>query len=273
MARNRSEGLRRALTIAGSDPSGGAGIQADLKTFALSGVYGSAAITALTVQNTEGVRRTIPLPPRDVREQIEVVLEDIGADAAKTGMLGDAATVRAVVQALRSRPVAWLVVDPVVAAGSGDALLDASGLDALRDELLPMADLLTPNRREAEILSGIAIADLEDARRAAQRLCEMGARAVLVKGGHVPGPEAVDVLAIGNEVQHLAAPRVAIERTHGTGCVLSAAITARLALGDELEAAVRTAKRLITQALEAAVRVGRGGTPPNVLAWLRSGER
>lgn len=261
--------IPRALTIAGSDSGGGAGVQADLKTFTVFGVYGTSAITALTAQCTTGISGIHPVPADFVRAQIDAVLGDIGTDAAKTGMLAAAAVVREVAGALRAHRVARLVVDPVMVAQSGASLLETAAVDLVREELLPLATLVTPNVPEAEVLAGMSIAGVADMRAAARRLIERGARAVLLKGGHLEGEEAVDVFDDGRVVQELRAPRLQSRQTHGTGCQLSAAITALLARGHSLPEAILEAKRFISVAIAAGLALGRGDGPANPLAWKR----
>lgn len=249
-----------ALTIAGSDPSGGAGIQADLKTFHQHGVYGTTAITLLTVQNTLGVTRVEGIRPELVRAQIQAVLDDVPPAAAKTGALGTASVVRAV--AVSAPGFGFpLVVDPVMISKHGAPLLDEEAARALRDELLPCAALVTPNAPEASALTGIAVVDLPSAREAAFALVALGARASLVKGGHLAGAQAVDVLVAEGVAHELAAPRVSTRHTHGTGCTYAAAIVARLARGEALLDAVQGAKRWLTQALAHPPGVGRGVGP------------
>ncbi len=256
-----------ALTIAGSDPSGGAGIQADLKTFHQFGVYGEAVVSLITVQNSERMDRVVVLAPDLVFEQIHTLLEDMPPGAVKTGALGSAAVVHAVAQALARRKFP-LVVDPVLSSTHGPALAAGSALEAIRQELLPRARLVTPNLGEAEALSDIAIESDEALRRAALRLRELGAQAVLIKGGHREGP-ATDVLLDGEEWHEFPAPRIDTRHTHGTGCTYSAAITAGLALGLPLPEAVGRAKRFITAAIESAPGLGRGFGPLNHHAPVR----
>ena len=246
-----------ALTIAGSDPSGGAGVQADLKTFAAFGVYGAAVVTALTAQSTRGVARTWPVPDAFVTEQLDVVLDDLRPAAAKTGMLATGACVAAVASALARRPALPLVVDPVLAASTGQALADADVLETIRRTLLPRATLVTPNLDEAEALLGAPVRSRADVRAAAAALVERGAAAALVTGGHLAG-SACDVLAYAGRLVELDAPRVPGTAVHGTGCALSAAITAALARGDALETAVRRAKAYVTRAIAGALAVGHG---------------
>ena len=263
--------LPRALTIAGSDSSGGAGIQADLKTFTVMRVYGMTAITALTAQNTCGVAAIHPVPAAFVRAQLDAVISDIGVDATKTGMLATAETIRTVAAAARELGITPLVVDPVMVAQSGASLLEPAAREAMLRELVPLATLLTPNVPEAEALTGMSIRTPTDMRRAARMLVEHGAGAVLVKGGHLGGPDAVDVLDDGRTAVELAAPRLPVRHTHGTGCQLSAAITAGLASGQTLRDAVDTAKRFISVAIGAGLAIGKGDGPANPLAWLPPG--
>jgi hydroxymethylpyrimidine/phosphomethylpyrimidine kinase len=261
-----------ALSIAGSDPSGGAGIQADLATFAAFGVRGATVVTALTAQNTEGVRAVAGVDPAFVVQQLDAVLDDLDVRAAKTGMLHRAAVVDVLVDRLRARRPPHLVVDPVVAATSGTALLDPAGVAALRDRLLPLASLVTPNLHEAETLTGRPVRDVAAMRDAARALVALGAGAALVTGGHLAG-DPVDVLYDGSAFRELAAPRVGVGRTHGTGCALSAAVTAGLALGRPLGEAVAAAKRWVTRALETAPAIGAGGRPVDHLRRPEPGPR
>ena len=249
------------MTIAGSDPSGGAGIQADLKTFHQFGVYGEAVITLLTVQNSLRMERIEVLSGELVADQIRAVLDDMPPAAVKTGALGSAEIVRAVARTLRTFGVP-LVVDPVLAATHGLPLAAGSALDAMRTALLPQALLITPNLPEAEALSGIPIHDETALRLAACRIRDLGPRAVLLKGGHREGP-ATDLLLDGNQWFEFPAPRIDTPHTHGTGCTYSAAITASLALGLELPDAVARAKRFIGEAIRTAPGLGRGNGPVN----------
>jgi len=251
-----------ALTIAGSDPSGGAGIQADLKTFHQFGVYGEAVITLLTVQNTVRVSRVEVMPAELVLEQLRAVLEDIPPDAAKTGALGSVETVRAVARAAADFPFP-LVVDPVMISKHGLALVPETAVSAIRDDLLPRAALATPNLPEAAALAGMPIRTLGDVRRAAERLIEMGARAVLIKGGHMEDGDARDVFFDGAEWREFTAPHIETRHTHGTGCTLSAAITAGLARGLALTNAVRCAKRFVYDAIRTNPGLGKGCGPVN----------
>ena len=265
--------LPRALTIAGSDSSGGAGIQADLKTFTVMRVYGMTAITALTAQNTCGVTAIHPVPPAFVRAQLDAVMSDIGVDAAKTGMLATAEIIRTVAAAVRELGITPLVVDPVMVAQSGASLLEPAARAAMLHDLVPLATLLTPNVPEAEVLTGLSIGSVADMRRAARLLVEQGAGAVLVKGGHLGGAEAIDVLDDGRTVVELVAPRLPVRHTHGTGCQLSAAITAGLASGHVLRDAVDTAKQFISVAIQAGLDIGHGDGPANPLAWRAQTQR
>lgn len=263
-------GVPRALTIAGSDSGGGAGIQADLKTFAALGVHGMSVITSITAQNTVEVRAVFDLPPDMILDQIRAVLEDIGVDAVKIGMLHIAPIIAAVAEEL-GKHRSPIVVDPVMIAKSGARLLARDAMDALKDKILPLATLLTPNRFEAEVLSGIKIENLEDAKRAAERIAELGAGAVLVKGGHIPvQDEAVDVLLIDGNFETYAAELIRTTADHGTGCTFSSAITAELAKGKSIEEAVETAKQFITKAIKFGFRLGRGRGPINPMAWLQN---
>jgi hydroxymethylpyrimidine/phosphomethylpyrimidine kinase len=252
--------MRTALTIAGSDSSGGAGIQADLKTFAAHGVFGCSAITAVTAQNTLGVTAVAQLDPGMVVAQIDAVLADFEIAATKIGMLGSAAIVAAVSDAIERHQLSNVVVDPVMIAKSGARLLDEAAVDTMRARLFPRATVVTPNVFEAEALTGRTIATLEDQRAAAKALGGLGPRAVLVKGGHLAGP-AIDVLYDGHDLIELRADRIASVHTHGTGCTLSSAIAARLALGDDLIAATRAAKAYVTRAIAQAPGLGRGHGP------------
>lgn len=249
------------LTIAGSDPSGGAGIQADLKTFHQFGVYGEAAITLITVQNTMRVERVETLPATLVAAQIRAVLEDIRPAAAKTGALGGRETIEAVAE-LAVEFDFPLVVDPVMISKHGAALLAAEARQALAERLIPRAALVTPNLPEAEALTGRRITDVAGMRRAAARLVEMGAGAALVKGGHL-AEGATDVLFASGKWREFPAPRIDTVHTHGTGCTYSAAIAASLAAGADLEEAVERAKAFITEAIRTSPGLGRGNGPVN----------
>lgn len=250
-----------ALTVAGSDSGGGAGIQADLKTFAAHGVYGTSALTAVTAQNTEGVSGVETMSPDFVALQITAVVEDIGADAAKTGMLATAAVISVVAEKLDEHHIEKVVVDPVMVATSGDRLLEDSAVETLKKELVPRAYIVTPNLPEAEALVGFPVNDVDSIKGAARQIVEMGAKAVVIKGGHAGGEESIDWLYDGRRFSRFAAPRVTSRNTHGTGCTFSAAIAAQLARGAQLEAAVRAAKRYVSAALETGLAVGRGHGP------------
>jgi hydroxymethylpyrimidine/phosphomethylpyrimidine kinase len=250
-----------ALTIAGSDPSGGAGLQADLKTFHQLDVYGEAVVTLITVQNTVALEHIECLPAVLVLHQLRAVLDDIPPSAAKTGALGTRSTVEAVARAAVDFRFP-LVVDPVMVSQHGRRLTPDDALSAIRDELIPQASLLTPNLAEAEDLTGLEVCDLAGMHRAARRLHEMGAKAVLVKGGHLEG-DAVDILYTTGLSREFRAARISTVHTHGTGCTLSAAITAELAKGALLEQAVETAKRFVTEAIRSAPGLGRGSGPLN----------
>lgn len=253
--------MRVALTIAGSDSGGGAGVQADLKVFFRFGVYGTSALTLITAQNTLGVQQVYLLPPEEVYAQIQSVAEDFPLHAAKTGALGDGAIVEAVADAVGCYGIAPLVVDPVMVAKSGDPLLAPEAVAALKERLFPLAALITPNRLEAEALLGHPIRTLEEAEEAAKALLGLGPKAVLLKGGHLEGEEAVDLLATPEGVLAFHAPRVRTRNTHGTGCTLSAAIAALLARGRPLAEAVAEAKAYLTRALKTAPSLGHGHGP------------
>ena len=249
--------IPKALTIAGSDSGGGAGIQADLKTFSAYRVFGMSVITAVTAQNSLGVQAVECLPPSLVARQLSSVLEDFGADAAKCGMLGTAAIVEAVAAGLRARPVARLVVDPIMAATSGDALLEPGAVAKVTTRLLPLALVVTPNLPEAEALAGMPVSNRADMEEAARRIHKLGPRNVLVKGGHLKG-DAVDLLYNGREFTAFQTARIESDNTHGTGCTFSAAIVASLAQGRPLAEAVRDAKAYVTRAIREGFALGRG---------------
>jgi len=265
--------MSKAMTIAGSDSGGGAGIQADLKTFAAFGVYGTSAIVALTAQNTLGVAGIHEVPPEFVAAQIDAILDDIGADAAKTGMLANSAIIAAVADRLRAHRLEKLVVDPVMVAKSGDALLRPEAVDALKRLLLPLAHVVTPNLPEAEVLVGRKLEDEADVRRAAREIHEMGAAHVVVKGGHRAGP-AVDLLFDGREFREYPAERIDTPHTHGTGCTFSAAIAAGLARGLAVPDAVALAKEYLTEAIRYAEPIGRGRSPVHHFwkLWVKQDE-
>ncbi|MDR0310578.1 MAG: bifunctional hydroxymethylpyrimidine kinase/phosphomethylpyrimidine kinase [Acidobacteriota bacterium] len=250
-----------ALSIAGSDPSGGAGIQADLKTFHQRGVYGMAAITLLTVQNTRRVSAVDVMTPELVEAQVSATLEDIPPGAAKTGALGDEKIVRTLARMAEGFKFP-LVVDPVMISKHGHALLTEAAQRALTEALLPRAYLVTPNLPEAAMISGISVRDAESMERAAEKIISLGARGALIKGGHFEG-DAVDLLRFENETVLLPSPRIETRHTHGTGCVYSACITAELAKGNSIKDAVAAAKEFITRAIASAPGLGQGYGPVN----------
>jgi hydroxymethylpyrimidine/phosphomethylpyrimidine kinase len=256
----------RVLSIAGSDSGGGAGIQADLKTFAALGCFGMTAITALTAQNTCGVRAIHGVPPDMLRDQIDAVLDDIGVDAVKIGMLHAPDIVRTVAQAIDRHHMPHVVFDPVMVATSGAKLIDDEAISVLVAEMFPRAALITPNLDEAGLLVGRPLASVQDMAQAAQVLLDRGARAVLLKGGHLPGDTVVDLLITGaSEPLWMEAPRIHSANTHGTGCTLSSAVAAQLALGLTLADAVQQARVFVRHALEAgaSVKTGQGSGPLN----------
>jgi hydroxymethylpyrimidine/phosphomethylpyrimidine kinase len=262
-----SDARRVALTIAGSDSGGGAGIQADLKTFAAHGLHGTSALTAVTAQNSVTVTDWVALEPRLVVAQMEAVATDMRVAAAKTGMLANRGIMAAVAEAAVRLRLPVLVVDPVMVAKGGDRLLDPAAERAYPELLFPVATVITPNLEEAEALLGRPVRTLASMREAARALHAQGARAVVVKGGHLEG-DAVDVFFDGERMEELAAPRVATRNTHGTGCTFSAAIAARLALGADLAGAVREAKAYVTEAIRRSYAVGRGHGPLDQLHTL-----
>jgi hydroxymethylpyrimidine/phosphomethylpyrimidine kinase len=262
--------MKRALTVAGSDSGGGAGVQADLKSFAAHDVYGLSAITALTAQNTLGVAGVQLVPAEFVTLQIETVVSDLGCDAVKTGMLGNAAIVEAVSAAVEALELPNLVVDPVMVAKGGDRLLAADAVQAVRTALVRLARVVTPNVPEAEVLAGMPIASIADMREAGRRMLALGPAAVIVKGGHLAGDEAIDLLVTRTDEVRLSAPRLRVRHTHGTGCTFSAALAARLARGEDLEAAARGAKDYVTNAMRHGLAIG-GGHQPLGHFWRTSG--
>jgi hydroxymethylpyrimidine/phosphomethylpyrimidine kinase len=253
----------RVLIAAGSDSGGGAGIQADIKTVTALGGYAATAITALTAQNTRGVFGVVPVAPAFIRQQLEVVLDDIGADCVKTGMLHDSEVIEAVAGTLAKAPEVPLVVDPVMIAKGGESLLQAAAIATLKARLLPRATVLTPNLPEAEALTGLAIADREAMRRAGETLRAMGAEAVLVKGGHLPGKRLVDVLVAADGVHVFEGERIETRHTHGTGCTLASAIATGLAQGLVLRDAVARARAYVIEAIRTAPSIGGGHGPIN----------
>ncbi len=263
--------MPRALTIAGSDCSGGAGIQADLKTFMAFRVFGMSAITAVVAENTVGVQAVYDLPASLVVQQIRSCLDDIGADAVKIGMLSNPEIAAAVAETVREYRLANVVVDPVMVAKSGDPLLSEPARETVRRLLLPLARVVTPNRFEAEVLSGRSIESLEDMKDAAARLRETGCEWVVVKGGHVgEDGQATDVAYDGKDMHVLPAERLQTKNTHGTGCTFSSAIAAGLAKGYSPFEAISTAKRYITRAIAEALPLGRGHGPTNHFAGVES---
>jgi len=253
--------MKRALTIAGSDSGAGAGIQADLKTFAAHGVYGTSAITALTAQNTRGVTGVHVVPAEFVTLQIETVVGDLGCDAVKTGMLATSAIVEAVASAVEALDLPNLVVDPVMVAKGGDRLLDVDAVHALRTTLIRLARVVTPNVLEAEILAEMPIRSIEDMRLAARKVLRLGPSAVIVKGGHLDSHDATDVLVSSAGETILSTPRLDVPFTHGTGCTFASAIAARLALGETLDESARGAKQYVTRAMQHGIAVGGGHQP------------
>ena len=252
----------RVLIIAGSDSSGGAGIQADIKTCAAFGVYAATAITAVTAQNTMGVQQVEFMPPELVRAQIRSVISDIGADVVKIGMLGTKEIIEVVAEEIEPLD-AFIILDPVAVATSGDALLQDDAMAALKDTLLPLADLVTPNVPEAELLTGLKINDVDDLTPAGDALLKMNVYAALMKGGHLEGKSVVDVLVSEEGANIMSGPRINTRHTHGTGCTLASAIAANMALGAPLEEAVMTAREFVFQAIKTAPKLGQGNGPLN----------
>ena len=257
-----SNQVPRVLIIAGSDSSGGAGIQADIKTCAAFGAYAATAITAVTAQNTTGVQQVEYMPPELVRAQIRSVISDIGADVVKIGMLGTKEIIEVVAEEIEPLD-AFIILDPVAVATSGDALLLDDALSALKDTLLPLADLVTPNVPEAELLTGLKIKDVDDLTPAGDALLKMNVYAALMKGGHLEGKSVVDVLVSEEGANIMSGPRIHSRHTHGTGCTLASAIAANMALGAPLEEAVMTAREFVYQAIKTAPKLGQGNGPLN----------
>jgi hydroxymethylpyrimidine/phosphomethylpyrimidine kinase len=255
--------MRTALTIAGSDSGGGAGIQADLKTFAAHGVFGTSAITAVTAQNTLGVVAWQALSADLVTAQIEAIAGDIGADAVKIGMLANAAIVEAVGAAIEDMNLPHVVIDPVMIAKGGDRLVDADAVAAMRTELLPRAQIVTPNVPEAEVLAGMPVRSLDEMREAGRRILDLGPRLVLVKGGHLEGPDSIDVACTADGTFDIRRPRIETRHTHGTGCTLSSAIAANLALGLTDRDAIERARDYLDGAIRHAPGLGAGHGPLN----------
>ncbi|MSQ07226.1 MAG: bifunctional hydroxymethylpyrimidine kinase/phosphomethylpyrimidine kinase [Dehalococcoidia bacterium] len=258
----RATRVPRAMTIAGSDSGGGAGVQADLKTFAALGVYGTSVLTAITAQNTVAVTAVHEVPTDIIAAQIAAVMGDIGADAVKTGMLSSSAIVELVAAELKRHRVRQLVVDPVMVAKSGDSLLRQEAVEALRSQLVPLAAVVTPNIPEAEVLTGLKIASDADMRRAAEKIIGMGARSVVVKGGHREGP-ATDLFYDGSRFQEFTAERIPTTNTHGTGCTFASAVAAGLARGLTVLEAVALAKEYVTEAIRRSFPIGQGHGPLN----------
>jgi hydroxymethylpyrimidine/phosphomethylpyrimidine kinase len=256
--------IYRCLTIAGSDSGGGAGIQADLKTFQAFGTYGMSAITAVTAQNTVGVQAAHELPLEIIQQQIESVVTDIGVDAVKTGMLSSATVVKLVSEMAQTHHLDNLVVDPVMVAKSGDPLLQEEARKTIKEELLPLAKVITPNMHEAETLVGREIHSLEEMEEAAAELHKLGCKWVVVKGGHhTEEDDAVDVIYNGEKIRHLKGKRIRSENTHGTGCTFSSAIAAGLARGQDPWKAISRAKKYITEAIRTGISIGAGHGPTN----------
>jgi hydroxymethylpyrimidine/phosphomethylpyrimidine kinase len=253
--------MRTALTIAGSDSGGGAGIQADLKTFAAHGVFGTSAVTAVTAQNTLGVATWLAMPADLVTAQIEAVAGDIGVDAVKIGMLGTAAIAEAVAAAIADLDLPLVVLDPVMIAKGGDRLLEEDAIAAMRAELVGRAHVVTPNIPEAEVLAGMRIGSLEDMRSAGRRILALGPKIVLVKGGHLDGPESIDVACTADGDFELRGPRISTSSTHGTGCTLASAIAANLACGLSDQEALERARVYLEGAIRHAPGIGRGHGP------------
>ena len=261
--------MKQVLSIAGSDSGGGAGIQADLKSFHANGVYGLSVITAVTAQNTREVRRSFDLPVDLIEAQIDAIFDDFDVSAVKTGMLSSGQTVNLVAEKLAEHQVANLVVDPVMVSSSGFDLLEPEAVASVKQHLLPLATLVTPNLREAQILAGMPVETLDHAKAAARIIYDAGPGAVLVKGGHLLDPEAVvDVLFDGSEETVFSGERIPHRNTHGTGCTLSAAIAANLAKGQPLVSAVENAKTYVTEAIRHGLSIGRGHGPTHHFFFL-----
>jgi hydroxymethylpyrimidine/phosphomethylpyrimidine kinase len=252
----------RALTIAGFDPSGGAGLQADLKTFLAFNVYGTSVVTSIAVENTREVRDVFDMPVSLVEEQMDVILDDIDIDAAKTGMLSSEEIIKAVAEKIEGRGIKKLVVDPVMIAKTGGRLLRKGAETAMVERIVPLAYVITPNAPEAEAISGVEVRDERSALEAAERICEMGARNVMIKGGHLEGEKSVDLLFDGKDLLKVEGRRIKTKNTHGTGCTFSAAIASGLAKGKNVHDSTRAAKAYVQRAIELApVNIGRGYGP------------
>ena len=254
--------IPRVLIIAGSDSSGGAGIQADIKTCAAFGVYASTAITAVTAQNTTGVQQVEAMPAGLVRAQIRSVMSDIGADVIKIGMLASAEIIDVVAQEIDDTD-AFVILDPVMVATSGDSLLEDKAASALIDKLIPLADLITPNVPEAAFLTGLDITDVDDLTKAGDALLKRGVYAALMKGGHLEGKSVIDVLVSEEGANIMSGPRIHTRHTHGTGCTLASAVAANMALGQPLDEAVMIAREFVFQAIKSAPKLGQGNGPLN----------
>jgi hydroxymethylpyrimidine/phosphomethylpyrimidine kinase len=263
----------RALTIAGSDSGGGAGIQADLKTFQELGTYGMSVITALTAQNTQGVHGVFPQTKEAIVAQLDAVLSDIGVDAVKTGMLFSSEIIEAVAQKLREYQVEQVVIDPVMVAKGGQSLLQEEAVEAVRKHLVPLATVITPNIPEAEVIIGEkGISSIADMEEAARKIHRMGAQNVVLKGGHLDSEESTDVLFDGKEFTYLPIKRIQTKHTHGTGCTFAAAIAAGLAKGQTVLESTKVAKEFISCAIESSLAIGQGIGPTNHAAY-RSKQR
>ena len=254
--------IPRVLIIAGSDSSGGAGIQADIKTCAAFGVYASTAVTAVTAQNTTGVQQVEAMPAGLVRAQIRSVMSDIGADVIKIGMLASAEIIDVVAQEIDDTD-AFVILDPVMVATSGDSLLEDKAASALIDKLIPLADLITPNVPEASLLTGLDITDVDDLTKAGDALLKRGVYAALMKGGHLEGKSVIDVLVSEEGANIMSGPRIHTRHTHGTGCTLASAVAANMALGQPLDEAVMIAREFVFQAIKSAPKLGQGNGPLN----------
>lgn len=261
--------IPRALTIAGSDSGGGAGIQADLKTFQELGVFGMSALTAITAQNTQTVTGIYELSEEAVARQIDAVAEDIGIDAVKTGMIASTSIMEVIADKIRQHRLSPLVIDPVMISKSGAALLDKPARQALKQTLLPLATLITPNLHEAEVIVNRSLSTSQERMDAAKQILDMGASAVVIKGGHTEDEEAVDLFYDGEEFHTFSAPRYHTPHTHGTGCTFSAALAASLAKGESMYKAVETAKQFITKAISHSLNIGKGHGPTNHWAYNR----
>ena len=261
--------MKLALTIAGSDSGGGAGIQADIKAMQANGVFAASVLTAVTAQNTQAVTAAFDLPTELIAAQIDAVFDDFSVAATKTGMLSSGAIIEVVVEKVRQREMAPLVVDPVMISKSGYALLQEGAVATLKEQLLPLATLVTPNVHEAALLTGMSLHTVDDAREAARRIHALGPKAVLVKGGHLDAEhEAIDVLFDGRQFHTFAAPRLDTPHTHGTGCTYASAIAANLARGYQLRGAIARAKRYVTDAIRHGLDLGSGHGPTHHFYFL-----